>query len=320
MINVATDRGADLWPWLGVVVLTIAGAVVGIVIDERRNRPRPAADDRPRLGPLAKGGPGQTSSGISGVSLNIGGNGEGIKIKTGSVGGAVVITAALVVLAAALLASRPSTRDAAGADPGKPAAPAWVASANLYDCRSGWVVPDTGRSSIPMLDTPPAGAVMGSGASVDVTIQGVSDEAAVLHSISVEVLRRGPELHGIYLPMLCASDVMPRFYATDLSKPSPTVVPAAGIDSGEKIPAKAFSYKVGKDDVEKIVVTPTVAREYVEWVIHVKWSSGARQGDLRIDDHGRPFRTTATGSTAHWCTDSQDRPWWHPPVKPSQCQ
>lgn len=328
IINVATDLKTNVWAWLGVAVLVVAGAAVGLGIDKRQRQPKPVADRQVQHDPLDEGRVSQVSSGDHGFLVHVGGDSERITIKAG----AFSITAGIVVIAATLAglvvgarlstngAPRQSTRGAVAAGSGEAAAPAWVTSLQPAGCSSGWVVPDTGRSSMPVTDGPPPGATLGSGGNVIVTFQGVSDEAAVLHSISVEVLRRGPALRGIYLPGQCGSDVKPRFYATDLSKPSPTVVPVAGEDSGEIIPPKKFSYQVGRNDVEKIVVTPTMAQGYVEWVIHVKWSSGSRQGDLRIDDHGRPFRTTATHSATPWCTKyAQQGLTWSAATQDSPC-
>jgi hypothetical protein len=32
----------------------------------------------------------------------------------------------------------------------------------------------------------------------------------------------------------------------------------------------------------------------VNWYVEVQWSSGGRQGTIRIDDHGKPFRTSGS--------------------------
>ncbi|WIX92514.1 hypothetical protein [Amycolatopsis sp. DG1A-15b] len=242
--------------------------------------------------------------------MNVGGASDRITVKShsGTAGitvGVLVIVATLAGLATgAWLLPRPELASAESPpDGGGAGAPAWAVSMRTDQCKSGWVVPDQGQSSIPVPDGgQPAGAVLSSGGRVEVTFQGVSDEAAVLQSISVEVVRRSSPMRGIYLPGQCGSNVTPHFYATDLDSPRPQVVPMPGEQSGETIPAQEFSFKVGKSDVEKVVVIPTATSGDVEWYLHVKWSSGSQQGNLRIDDNGKPFRTTAATAAKTWCT------------------
>jgi hypothetical protein len=305
VINVATDLKTSVWAWLAVVVLVIAGAAVGFEL-EKRSRSRPPADGQ---GPLASATVSQANHGRQGVQVSVGGSSDRITVKSrsGTAGltvGVLVIGATLAgMVTGALLVPRPAPAAADSSADGGGTPPAWAVSMQPDQCRTGWVVPDHGLSSIPVPDGPPPGAVLSSGGQVEVTFQGASDEAAVLHSMSVEVVRRSPPLNGIYLPGTCGSDVTPHYYATDLGSARPQVIPMPGVQSGRPIPAQEFSFKVAKTDVEKVVVVPTSSSGYVEWYLHVKWSSGSRQGDLRIDDGGgKPFRTTAATAAQKWCT------------------
>jgi hypothetical protein len=310
-INVATDLKTSVWAWLAVVVLVVAGAAVGFGAD-KRSRSRPPESAGTPLDPAAVN---QVNHGKQGIQVHVGGSSERITVKSrsGTAGvtvGVLVIVATLAGLAAgAWLVPRPRATAAEPAADGGAAAPVWSVSMRTEQCKSGWVVPDQGQSSVPVPGNgQPPGAALGTGGRVEVTFQGVSEEAAVLHSIVVEVVRRAPPLAGLYLPGQCGSNVVPHFYAADLDSPRPQVVPKPGQDGGETIPAREFSFKVGRSDVEKIVVVPTAQSGYVEWYLHVRWSSGSRQGDLRIGDGDKPFRTTAVTGAKPWCTSYEANP------------
>lgn len=163
-------------------------------------------------------------------------------------------------------------------------------------CRSGWVVPDRGQHMIPDVQgQQPAGAVMSSGGSVIVTVQGVAGRTVVLQSMTVVVVRRAPSMAGIYLPAGCQEELVPRKYELNLDSPTPRVVPQPG--------NIGFPYTITNDDPEQFVITPDVASGDVEWSLYLTWTSGASEGRLVLDDSGRPFRTTATAAARQFCVD-----------------
>lgn len=316
-INVATDLKSSVWAWLAVVVLVVAGAAVGFGAEKRaRSRMPVGGQEAPAPGAVS-----QANHGKQGVQVNVGGSSDRITVKSrsGTAGltvGVLVIVATLAGMVAGawlLQRSGPATADPAAGG----GVPNWAVSMRPDQCETGWVVPDQGQTSIPVpREGPPDGAALSSGGHVEVTFQGASDAATVLHSISVEVVSRSAPLGGIYLPGTCGSDVTPHHYATDLGSPRPQVVPVPGEQGGQVVPAQEFSFKVAKDDVEKVVVVPTASSGYVEWYLHVRWSSGSSQGDLRIDDGGKPFRTTAATAAEKWCT-KDSATWTEPDGDPS---
>jgi Trypsin-like peptidase domain len=163
-------------------------------------------------------------------------------------------------------------------------------------CRSGWVVPDHGQHMFP--DVPgqqPAGAVLSSGSSVIVTVQGVAGRTVVLQSMTVVVAHRAPSMAGIYLPAGCQEELVPRKYELNLDSPAPRVVPEPG-NTG-------FPYTITNDDPEQFIITPDVASGDVEWFLYLTWTSGASEGRLVLNDSGRPFRTTATTAARQFCLD-----------------
>lgn len=56
------------------------------------------------------------------------------------------------------------------------------------------------------------------------------------------------------------------------------------------------------DESEPIVfyVTARTEAHDVRWYLELDWSSGAREGTLRVDDGGEPFRTSAVGDQTEW--------------------
>jgi hypothetical protein len=82
---------------------------------------------------------------------------------------------------------------------------------------------------------------------------------------------------------------------------------------GQPVVPKNFPFKVDPNDVEQFKVRPFSTAEDVEWVLWLRWSSGSQSGEFRIDDKGKPFRTTATAGSAKWCADpAPQTPVWRP--------
>lgn len=49
--------------------------------------------------------------------------------------------------------------------------------------------------------------------------------------------------------------------------------------------------QVSATDTQVLDVDARTANRDVRWYLDLVWSCGTRQGTLRIDDHGTPFRT-----------------------------
>lgn len=82
-----------------------------------------------------------------------------------------------------------------------------------------------------------------------------------------------------------------RSFDTDLDAGHPTIVPKAG---QRGLPYKVSQYKVSQSDPEVLYITAHASAHDVNWYVEVQWSSGGRQGTIRIDDHGKPFRTSGS--------------------------
>jgi hypothetical protein len=167
-------------------------------------------------------------------------------------------------------------------------------------CESGWVV-DEQSGPIPVSDRP-SGAVLASGGAVTVTVQGVTGDAVVLQPPSIEIVSRKSALHGLFLKSPCGSDVPTRYFTVDLGRPRPVAVPSEG--------TKDFPYQVSGTDPEQLVITPVTHDDDVEWRLRIPWTSGAKTGELVIDDEGKPLRTTGTSATRPFCVEQPDGLRW----------
>ncbi|MFI9819466.1 hypothetical protein ACIHFC_03160 [Streptomyces sp. NPDC052013] len=68
-------------------------------------------------------------------------------------------------------------------------------------------------------------------------------------------------------------------------------------------------YRVSAKDPEVLLVTARTGTCDCRWYLELDWSSQGRTGTVRIDDHGRPFRTTAVEGLPHYEYDTSVRRW-----------
>lgn len=151
------------------------------------------------------------------------------------------------------------------------------------------------------------GGVDGGSLPLQLTATGASDEAVVLTSLHVRVVSTGAALPWTAYSMGdgCGSGVTPRSFDIDLDDARPTATPLAGQDGDVKVPAKNFPFKVSTHDPQVLNLTVHTEGHDVSWYLEVGWSSGSRQGTVRVDDGGKPFRTSAiTGheQLTYWAT------------------
>ncbi|MER5771510.1 hypothetical protein [Streptomyces sp. NPDC001985] len=171
-----------------------------------------------------------------------------------------------------------------------------------YGCDHTYLVP-RGPAAVP---PPPAeadagpwaaalGAVHGGETIVRFTVQGRGEEAVVLQALRVRVAaRRAPLERSAYrMSPGCGGSLTPRFFDADLDRPRPVARAVAGSDAGTEIPAVSLPYRVSVTDPEVVLVTGRTAQCDCDWYLELEWSSGDRSGTVRIDDNGRPFRTSA---------------------------
>ncbi|MFJ8270387.1 helix-turn-helix domain-containing protein [Streptomyces sp. NPDC094154] len=146
------------------------------------------------------------------------------------------------------------------------------------------------------------GAVPGRQTRVQISVQGKSSTAVVLEALKVRIVSHGAPVTGNAYAMGqgCGSDLAPREFSVDLDVNRPIVHAGPGNDSGKPVPAVQFPYRVSAEDPEVLLVTATTEAYDCHWYLELDWSSQGRTGTVRIDDHGRPFRTSSIKGLPHY--------------------
>ncbi|MGW2956875.1 helix-turn-helix domain-containing protein [Streptomyces sp. NPDC001220] len=124
---------------------------------------------------------------------------------------------------------------------------------------------------------------------VTLTVQGTGSESVVLDGLTVRTAERSSPLawndYAMGYPGVgCGGNVPTRSFTVALDAMRPAVVPEAG--------HRDFPFKVSESDPEVFYIRADASAYYVGWYLELSWSSGSRHGTLRIDDKGRPFRTS----------------------------
>ncbi|MGY0057162.1 helix-turn-helix domain-containing protein [Streptomyces sp. LZ34] len=138
------------------------------------------------------------------------------------------------------------------------------------------------------------GAVHGGTTNVETTVKGRSESAVVLQALHVRVVGRRAPLPWSSFAMDngCGGSLTPRAFSVNLDAARPLAVPTDGNDAGEPIPAVRFPYRVSDTDPEVLLVNARTSGCDCSWYLELDWTSGDREGTIRIDDHGAPFRTS----------------------------
>jgi hypothetical protein len=154
-------------------------------------------------------------------------------------------------------------------------------------------------------------AVHGQQTMVKITVQGRSSTAVVLEALRVRVVGRSAPLEGNNYAMDdgCGGALTPRYFDVDLDKDRPIARPKDGDDTGVTIPAMRLPYRVSAEDPEVLLVDAKTQTCDCSWYLELDWSSQGRTGTVRIDDHGRPFRTTSTEGLPTYSYDTSTRAW-----------
>ncbi|WP_055701571.1 helix-turn-helix domain-containing protein [Streptomyces silaceus] len=154
-------------------------------------------------------------------------------------------------------------------------------------------------------------AVHGGETLVQLSVQGRSDTAVVLEALRVRVVGRTAPAEGnaYAMDLGCGGAVTPRYFAVDLDKDRPIARAVPGNDSGTPIPAVRMPYRVSAKDPEVLLITAGTSSCDCRWYLELDWSSQGRKGTVRIDDDGRPFRTSAIKGLPRYMYDTLGRRW-----------
>ncbi|MEV7656344.1 helix-turn-helix transcriptional regulator [Streptomyces anulatus] len=172
------------------------------------------------------------------------------------------------------------------------------------------------------LDPPPApqdrrgwaeayGGIDAGNMLLQLTVQGTSREAVVLKDMNVRVVsRKAPLPWSAYLMGNgCGSGIMPQTFASHLDAGHPTLRPVPGTQGDIEVPAVDFPYKVTSEDVEVFNLDMTAVSYDVTWYLELEWSSGGKEGVLRIDDHGKPFRLSGMKGRPEYVYGNEEVGW-----------
>lgn len=146
---------------------------------------------------------------------------------------------------------------------------------------------------------------------LQLTVQGTSREAVVLKGMHVRVVsRKAPLPWSAYLMGNgCGSGIAPQTFASDLDAGHPALTPVPGRQGDAVVPAVNFPYKVSSEDVEVFNLDMKAVGHDVTWYLELEWSSGGKEGALRIDDHGKPFRTSGMKGRPEYVYGNEEVGW-----------
>ncbi|MFI7317629.1 helix-turn-helix domain-containing protein [Streptomyces venezuelae] len=130
------------------------------------------------------------------------------------------------------------------------------------------------------------GAVAAGRQLIEVTVQGTGEETVVLQDMNVRVQSTSEPLawNNFQMATGCGGGVEPRSFSIDLDDGSPHLKPQSG--------QRDFPYKVSEKDPEVFFIVADTDLHDVRWYLELEWSSGKRHNSVRIDDQGKPFRTS----------------------------
>lgn len=145
-------------------------------------------------------------------------------------------------------------------------------------------------------------AAHGGQTNVEISVQGRSSTAVVLKALRVRVVGRTAPAPGTAYSMArgCGGDISPRYFGVNLDAHRPLVRPEPGGDMGKTVPAVHLPYRVSATDPEVLLVKARTGTCDCRWYLELDWSSQGRTGTLRVDDHGKPFRTSSIKGLPHY--------------------
>ncbi|MFE6160474.1 helix-turn-helix domain-containing protein [Streptomyces sp. NPDC056486] len=130
------------------------------------------------------------------------------------------------------------------------------------------------------------GAVSARNQYIEVTVQGMGKDTVVLQGMNVRVQSSGAPLawNNFQMGSGCGGKADTKAFTVDLDAATPSVT--------QKDDRRDFPYKVSENDSEVFYIAANADLHDVRWYLELEWSSGKRHDVLRIDDQGKPFRTS----------------------------
>ncbi|WP_308404283.1 helix-turn-helix transcriptional regulator [Streptomyces sp. ATCC 21386] len=196
----------------------------------------------------------------------------------------------------------------------------WTVKSQLWglDCGHDYVVAKPPKE-VPPPPAPQDAAVWaatqrgvhGRNTIVEFTVQGRKSTDVLLTALRVRVVERAAPVKGYSYIMGggCGGQVTPRYFDVDLDQGRPVARSVDGADLDVRIPAVKFPYRVSAEDPEVLKVSAKTVTCDCSWYLELDWSSEGRTGTARIDDGGRPFRTTGIEGLPRYDYDTLNRRW-----------
>ncbi|MFD9464026.1 helix-turn-helix domain-containing protein [Streptomyces sp. NPDC060027] len=118
------------------------------------------------------------------------------------------------------------------------------------------------------------------------TVQGTGKATVVLTALHVRVLGKSVPLawNDYAMGVGCGGGVETKSFTVDLDAGRPAIAVKGG--------QRNFPYRVSESDPEVFYVFADAQAHNVSWYLELDWSSGTKSGTVRVDDHGKPFRTS----------------------------
>lgn len=118
------------------------------------------------------------------------------------------------------------------------------------------------------------------------TVQGAGKATVVLEELHVRVVEKSAPLawNDFEMGVGCGGGVETTSFGVDLDAGRPALSPKAG--------QRDFPYKVSESDPEVFYIFADARAHNVSWYLELDWSSGDQRGTVRVDDNGKPFRTS----------------------------
>ncbi|MDT0571149.1 helix-turn-helix domain-containing protein [Streptomyces sp. DSM 3412] len=202
-------------------------------------------------------------------------------------------------------------QDRASADP---VPLTWTANSQLWqrECDHNYVIAKPPQEVPPPPNPADAAvwaasqqAVHGRTTDLRISVQGRGSAAVVLEALHVRVVNHTTPAsrRGIAYSTYegCGTILVPRHFSVNLDAHRPLARSMPGNDPDRPTPAIDFPYQVSLREPEVLMVSATTESCTCDWYLELDWSSQGRSGTVRIDDNGRPFRTTSIkGLPQYW--------------------
>ncbi|MES5819396.1 helix-turn-helix domain-containing protein [Streptomyces sp. RG80] len=145
---------------------------------------------------------------------------------------------------------------------------------------------------------------------LSLTVQGTGRATVVLDALHVRVVDKSAPLawNDYSMGVGCGGAVQTTAFTVDLDAGRPSV--------GTKGGQRDFPYKVSESDPEVFHVFADARAHNVSWYLELDWSSGDRHGTVRVDDDGKPFRTSGNVGRPAYTFPLGSSEWGRDPYDP----